>query len=353
MKYLKKSNSQKEYKNYLQDYNSAVVTSRVSLVDGQLEFFDTSEFFYIEAVSDIIIPKSSMTYRDYSYDGENWIEYDYSLGKTITIPSGRRIYLKEGNSSYGLKHITGTYKIGGYFSTTYNKFTDALGLIEVKEDFVVNAYLGNSVYDFSGCINLVKGPKLIAPYSKPAYYQNLKLENMFKGCVSLEEAPIILVKGLVNTSSGGVLLSNLFNGCSKLTSEIVVKIDSINSSATVTATDWLTGVPLGTLVLSPAIYNRLKGSYIPDGWKILLSDIDSSERYINFTLDSTVYKADENMTWAQWVSSEYNTIGLKVSGTNIINDSGTLYLGDTAVLSSDLVTCIMGTDYTIKISTTE
>lgn len=352
MKYLKKANSQEEYKNYLQDYDSAAVTSRVSLVGGQLEFFDNSGLFYIEAISDITIPKNSMTFRDYSYDGENWIEYSSVTTEGITIPSGCRVYLKKGHETSHLKNITGTYKIGGNIDTTNYRFTDALGLVEINEDFVFNVYKGATYYNFSGCTNLVKVPKLIAPYSKPGTYQSVSLTNIFKGCTSLTSAPIILIKGLHSGSYGSLNLSNLFNGCSNLTSEIIVKVDKIVSN-TVTATNWLEDVPLGTLVLSPTLYERLKDSYIPDGWKVLLSDIDSSERYIEFTLDGTAYKSDESMTWAQWVTSEYNTIGLKVSGTSIINDLGTLYFGDTAVSSSDLVTCIMGTDYTIKTTTTE
>ena len=353
MKYLKKANSQEEYKNYLQDYDSAAVTSRVSLVEGQLEFFDNSGLFYIEAISDITIPIRSMTFRDYSYDGENWIEYGSSIKKDLTIPSGCRVYLKEGHENSLLKHIIGTYKIGGNINTSDYKFTDALGLVEIKEDFVFNVYKGATYYNFSGCTNLVKAPKLIAPYSKPGNYQSVILTNVFKGCTSLTSAPIILINGLHTSNYGSFNLDNLFSGCSKLTSEIIVKVGTIVSGAAVTATNWLADVPLGTLVLSPALYKRLKDSYIPDGWKVLLSDIDSSERYIEFTLDGTAYKSDENMTWAQWAISEYNTIGLRVSGTSIINDLGTLYLGDTAVSSSDLVTCIMGTDYTIKTSTTK
>ena len=41
---------------------------------------------------------------------------------------------------------------------------------------------------------------------------------------------------------------------------------------------------------------------------------------ITFTLDGTEYQAEENMTWGQWVESEYNTTEMLVNGTGAIYD---------------------------------
>lgn len=342
MEYLKKSISQEEYKKYLQKYDNAVLHSRVNLVNNELKYFDKSSLFYIEAISDISISQDSMRYRDYSFDGENWVDNsDYSSAKTITVPSGCRVYMKTGSNS--LK-VTGTYKIGG--GLLVDTFSNESGLLEVNDDLILNPF---SSYKFTGCVNLVRGPRVIAPINIPkSDYNSVNLKNLFENCTSLEESPIILIKGLAYNTYGSLILDSLYKGCCNLTSEIVIKSSTIYSSATFSATGWLDGVPIGTLVLSPNLYNKLKTSFIPDGWKILLSDINSDLRYINFTLDNKTYYSDEGMTWREWVSSEYNTIGLKISGNNIINDLGTLYIGGAAVLSTDLVTCTQGINYIIN-----
>lgn len=43
---------------------------------------------------------------------------------------------------------------------------------------------------------------------------------------------------------------------------------------------------------------------------------------ISFTVDSKSYSAEEGMTWNEWVNSEYNTGGYKVSTNTIVNSSG-------------------------------
>lgn len=48
---------------------------------------------------------------------------------------------------------------------------------------------------------------------------------------------------------------------------------------------------------------------------------------ITFTLDGTEYQAEENMTWGQWVESEYNT-GSYVASGDYINDQGGLTVTD-------------------------
>ena len=64
---------------------------------------------------------------------------------------------------------------------------------------------------------------------------------------------------------------------------------------------------------------------------------------ISFTIDGTSYQAEEGMTWAQWVESEYNTNGyLSVSGNYIYSSADNRYHLVTEdvddVLSSDAIT---------------
>ena len=43
---------------------------------------------------------------------------------------------------------------------------------------------------------------------------------------------------------------------------------------------------------------------------------------ISFTIAGTSYQAEEGMTWAEWVSSSYNTDGYTYNGHEIIHPSG-------------------------------
>lgn len=43
------------------------------------------------------------------------------------------------------------------------------------------------------------------------------------------------------------------------------------------------------------------------------STVDSSVTLISFAFQGTTYQAEEGMTWAEWVNSEYNTAGIYVS----------------------------------------
>jgi hypothetical protein len=48
---------------------------------------------------------------------------------------------------------------------------------------------------------------------------------------------------------------------------------------------------------------------------------------ISFTIDGTTYQAEEGMTWAEWVESEYNTVGAHVSnGDAIFHGDNTNFL---------------------------
>ena len=42
---------------------------------------------------------------------------------------------------------------------------------------------------------------------------------------------------------------------------------------------------------------------------------------VSFTIDNITYQANENMTWSQWVESEYNTLGLTNSGVYIFGET--------------------------------
>ena len=57
---------------------------------------------------------------------------------------------------------------------------------------------------------------------------------------------------------------------------------------------------------------------------------EETESLISFTLGGTSYQAEQGMTWAEWVESDYNTNAIVVTGSNI-------HLDSTAVLETDTI----------------
>lgn len=59
---------------------------------------------------------------------------------------------------------------------------------------------------------------------------------------------------------------------------------------------------------------------------------------ISFTIDGTTYQAEEGMTWAEWVESEYNIGGYYAYGIYVRASNGRyLQTGTTNVEVSDVI----------------
>lgn len=58
---------------------------------------------------------------------------------------------------------------------------------------------------------------------------------------------------------------------------------------------------------------------------------------ISFTIDGTSYQAEEGMTWAEWVDSEYSTVGFEVVGDSIQKRRGVLSYSVVGVVCSDII----------------
>lgn len=57
---------------------------------------------------------------------------------------------------------------------------------------------------------------------------------------------------------------------------------------------------------------------------------------ISFTIDGWgTYQAKEGMTWAEWIESEYNTIGAEADGTDVIFPDNTDWTSTWYVLDAD------------------
>ena len=60
-----------------------------------------------------------------------------------------------------------------------------------------------------------------------------------------------------------------------------------------------------------------------DSWlENQVNGVEKGAKIISFTINSTTYKAEEGMTWRQWIESKYNTIGTITIGESRISNGG-------------------------------
>lgn len=152
------------------------------------------------------------------------------------------------------------------------------------------------------------------------------MEYAFKGCTGLTEITI---------GNGIVLLSvECFNGCSSLTKIICWAA----TPPSIEDDEVFGGVPANCAIYVPeASVSAYKSAPY---WNHRSNYIYSN--VISFTLDGTSYRAYINMSWPEWVNSEFNTAGFEHAGSYIIKS-------DRVVDVEDINTHISpGTDYTTK-----
>lgn len=102
------------------------------------------------------------------------------------------------------------------------------------------------------------------------------------------------------------------------------KLDGIATGANKTTVDSSLSSSSTNPVQNKVIYNAING--LP---KIYMGDTEPTDLNvllwidtgvpveISFTVGSTTLSAEEGMTWAQWVESDYNTMGIYVNGNYI------------------------------------
>lgn len=347
MKYLNKFKYKNEYDTYSRKEKS-FLKRRVSLVGKKVDYYDQNEPFYIEAIDDVSFDIYSCLASDgqYSFDLKNWIKYgDDNYDRNINISPGKRVYIKGWSTNNPKFTIEGRYNIGGDFSCVYSTqgiysssghFVDELGLISA-ENLIINSrqYLKNT---FKGCKNLVNGPKIMF-WQREATWVVTKLDSTFEGCTSLIESPTLCgeIEGARYT----------FRGCSNLSK---VTFLSTTNESTSDFTDWLNGVSeTGLLTLNWNISSKLFNTMlptVPSKWEIRWYDSDSDKYFVKFNIDGVQYIADHDMTWEQWINSEYNTSNLTLTGNYITNGESNLLLDSASVLKTGIVKRIAGTDYT-------
>lgn len=343
MKNLRKFKTEEEYNQFLRMPDSDL-SDFICLVGTKVEYHDEDVPFYIEAIDDIVISYNTIKYYNYSYDNINY----KSISTALSVDSGKRVFLQLKSSETYNKpiRVQGNYNVGGTISndkSVGSLFENEAGLISAENLTIIGALQGSKV--FSGCVNLVKGPRIFSSRT----LSQLQGTNMFDGCTSLIEAPLILMNGWIDGTWVYTSLEYMFRGCSSL-SKIVELMPSFPINHT---SQWVSGVASeGTYILNANQYTR-DSRYLPVGWQVKLYDMTTKKVFTKFKIGNTYYTANDNMTWNSWISSVYNTLGLRIEEDTIVNDNGVLMLGNKPVLPTDPVVRIAGTDYTITPIETE
>lgn len=395
MEHLKKFSTQEEYQEWKDgdDY----VFPNVCKVGDDVVYNNFPEPFWIEALEDIRIwhgeisgggsgdsndPHSSYWHRSktamrYSFDKQNWTSFTTESSNWAIVKTGQRLYFRSTyipTSIYddiGSFYITGKCNIGGsilslIYGDDYLVLKNAMpkerifqtlfvaGHLGVDYNKIINAkdlilpdYVGNNCYllMFQNCKELITAPRLPAQDLTNNYNC---YSSMFSGCESLVNAPTLPARHYKNSGS---MYAALFYNCSNLSYIKMLCLDSFEGNTT----NWTNGVsPTGTFIANSKRTDFTRGvNGIPEGWDLYLYDVDNDKYVVKFKVNGIPYEfyTDEprDVTWREFISSEYNTNGFVVGdGEGAIDirfgNDKVLYNGE---LISHLDNIILNASYTI------
>lgn len=345
MKALNKFNSKQEYGKYRTTERDSQ-KSHVCLINGKIKYYNSDSPFYLEAIEDLefSISGSRGNYIEYSFDKINWMP----ANNAVFLKSGQRIYLKNTDSSgltyYKQCNITGNFKLGGidnngWLSLFANNFLISL------EDLIFKSNMS-----IANCENLIQIP-YTSQYVASAFCNSYSYGySSFKNCPNVEGPVAIFAGELSRYANLGVDFSN----CDKVTS-VTVFAKNYNSKpgncqggsggASIKVSPNVSGIfTTNSVFLQKLALSNIRNT-LPETWQILLYDENLDKYYIKFAVDGTYYNADDNMTWEQWVNSDYNLYDFKVESDNITYKGNIVYLGSDPVLTSDVIKCMAKTDY--------
>lgn len=342
MNNLKKFNSQENYINFqLFDKNS--LNTNVYLINGKVKYHNPDSEFYLEAVEDLILSTNiSKQNVLYSLDCKNWID---TKNSNITLCSGQRVYLKA-QSSVSKTNITisGNFKLGGCYDSYFNSaFASNSNLISVED---VNFETTGA--NFSGCENLTIIPQH-AYYNTSAFCYSYTskvptFNDNVEGKISIFPINLTPYSGIKIDISNTKIDTVIMNGCDYNSKpgncqgsgdDISIKLPNL-SGKFIIDDRWLRRWSFANM-----------NSWLPELWELKLYNSNTNSCYVQFYIGTTTYTADDNMTWEQWVNSDYNTGKFKVESGNVVSTGGIVYLGELAVSSSDVIKCTGGTNYSI------
>ena len=195
--------------------------------------------------------------------------------------------------------------------------------LSVQEWFITrSSWSSFGIYKKSGGINETSG-KDYSYAIRPTFYTDSSLFNIYFG-IGTNDSPYRLVDSNE--------LSFKINGTTYYALEGMNWIDWINSPYN---TD-------GYVIFDSNVHNSQKTKFInQDITSLITSNSNYAETNLtSITISSTPYKAKPNMTWQEWVASEYNINGYLVHKSKIYrgNYTAVVTTGSTDISPSDIVT---------------
>ena len=99
-------------------------------------------------------------------------------------------------------------------------------------------------------------------------------------------------------------------------------------------------IPVSVLIMYDEDGARADGPFTVEFGGIALeySTVDSDTNLIQFTLDDITCYAEEGMTWAEWIESDYNTMGVYIEGKDVYLNGTYVTMGHGAIqMASDVI----------------
>ena len=246
--------------------------------------------------------------------------------------------------------------ISGYRYVFYGTFKYYYGnnIVCVEKNFLPATTLASNCYNsmFEGCTGLTTAPALPATTLTDSCYNS-----MFEGCTGLTTAPALpattlasncynsMFYGCTSLTTAPELPATtladgsyyfMFNGCTKLN---YIKMFATDKSATNCLYYWVSNVAsTGTFVKNPAMTTLYYGSSgIPKGWTVV------NDGPVTFSIQNadglvTEYTIPHQMTWEEFINSEYNINNyFQIMFDYVYYRGGTIVINSYNVLSTDLI----------------
>ena len=187
-----------------------------------------------------------------------------------------------------------------------------LSTVELPECSYIDAYAFYNCYNLSS-VNL----PLVQNAGSSVYYGCSKLTSVdfpwvtyvyascFVNCTSLS----IAMFGSAYSYSGQAIYSNAFTNCNKLMKLIlyvprVANLYNVNAFASTPMSDSTYTGAFGSIYVPASLVDAYKKA---TNWATYADRITAIPEIITFSIGDITYQAEENMTWGDWVNSQYNT----------------------------------------------
>ena len=140
----------------------------------------------------------------------------------------------------------------------------------------------------------------------------------------------------IATVEGGQVATLACNGKEMESDLEIITSQAVNSPLPIEVT---TEAEMTALLEAPVVggiykYTGTTGAYENGALYVVEKAEEEAVNLISFTIDGTTYKAEEGMTWGEWVSSTYNTDNYGALSGGLISPKGDHLMGWVAYSNS-------------------